>query len=76
MHGRLVSVYGQKVFSRKEVSVRFNKLNDGQTALNDDPEIQGGRQRTSHNDDNCIIVRGLIREDRRAKVHETRCKNT
>jgi hypothetical protein len=33
---RLVSVYGQKIFSWKEVSVWCNKFKVGRTALNDD----------------------------------------
>jgi hypothetical protein len=45
---RLVTVYGQKVFSQKELSIEA------------DP-------RTSHTDENCVIVEGLIREDRRVK---------
>jgi hypothetical protein len=35
-----VNVYGQNVFSRKEVAVYYNKFKDGRTALNDDPERQ------------------------------------
>jgi hypothetical protein len=39
-------------------------------ALNDDPQKHGGRPRTSHIDENCVTVEGLIREDQRIKVHE------
>jgi hypothetical protein len=38
-------------------------LKDAQTALNDDPGKYRDRARTSHNDENCIIVEGLIKED-------------
>jgi hypothetical protein len=34
-------------------------------ALNDDSEKHRDRPSTSHADDNCIIVGGFIREDRR-----------
>jgi hypothetical protein len=29
-----------------------------------------GRPRTSHTDENCVIVEGLIKDDRIVKVHE------
>lgn len=35
IHCRLVSVCGKKVWSRKEVSVWCNKVEDGRMALND-----------------------------------------
>jgi hypothetical protein len=35
---RLLSVYGQNVFSKKEVAVSCNKFEVGQMALNNDPE--------------------------------------
>jgi hypothetical protein len=57
-----VNVYGQNVFS--------NKFKDGRTTLNDDPQKHRGRRRTSHTDENCVIVEGWIRVDRRVKVHE------
>jgi hypothetical protein len=63
IHHRLVSVYNQNVFSLKEVSVWYNKFKDGQTALNDDPQKHRGRPRTSHTDENCVIVEGSKRED-------------
>jgi hypothetical protein len=44
IHRRLVSVYGQNVVCQMEVSVWCNKLKDGQTELNDDPEIQEADQ--------------------------------
>jgi hypothetical protein len=47
-----------------------SKFKDGQTSLNDDPQKHKGRPRTSHTDENCVIVDGLIRENRRVKVHE------
>jgi hypothetical protein len=47
-----------------------NKFKDGGTALNDDPQKHRGRLKTSHTDENCVIVEGLIREGRRAKVRE------
>jgi hypothetical protein len=46
------------------------KFKDCQTVLNDDPQKHRGRPRTSHTDENCVIVEGLIREDRRVKVGE------
>jgi hypothetical protein len=63
IHCKLVSVYGQNVFSRKEVAVWCNKFKDGKTALNDDPQKHRGRPRTVHTDENCVTVEGLIRED-------------
>jgi hypothetical protein len=66
----LVSIYGQNVFSQKEVAVSYNKLKVGQVALNDDLEKHRGRLGTSHSDENCVTVKGLIREDERAKVLE------
>jgi hypothetical protein len=39
-------------------------------ALNDDSEKNRGRPRTSHTDENYVIVKGLIRQDRRVKVCE------
>jgi hypothetical protein len=56
LHREIESVYGDKVFSRKEVSVWCNKFKDGRTALNDDPEKNSGRPRTSHTDANFIFV--------------------
>jgi hypothetical protein len=51
-----VRLYGQNVFSRKE--------------LNDDAQKHKGRPRTSHTDENCVTVEGLIGEDRRVKIRE------
>jgi hypothetical protein len=45
---RLMCVYGQNVFSQKEVSVWCNKFKDGRTALNDDPWKHTGRSTTSN----------------------------
>jgi hypothetical protein len=61
IHCRQVSVYGQNVFSRKEVSVYYIKFKDGRTELNDDPEKHRGRSRASHTDENCVIVEGFIK---------------
>jgi hypothetical protein len=47
-----------------------NKFKDGRTALNGDPPKHRGRPRTSHTDENCVIVECLIREDQRVKVSE------
>jgi hypothetical protein len=47
-----------------------HKLKYGQTALNDDPQKHRGRRRTSHTDENRVIVEGLLREDQRVKIHE------
>jgi hypothetical protein len=52
------------------VSVWHNKLKNGRTALNHYPEKRRGRPRTSHTDDTCVFVEGLIREDGRFKVRE------
>jgi predicted DNA-binding protein YlxM (UPF0122 family) len=70
IHRRLASVYGYNVFSRMEVSVWCNTYKDSQRALNDDPQEHRGRPRTSHTDENCVTVEGLIREDQRVKVRE------
>jgi hypothetical protein len=56
------------------MSVWCNKFEDGQTAMNDGSETFKGRPRTSHHDEHCGIVEGLIREDRRIKVREMHCK--
>jgi hypothetical protein len=53
-----------------EVCMWCNKFKDGGTGLNDDPQKHRGRPRTSHTDENCVIVKGLIREDRRVEVCE------
>jgi hypothetical protein len=37
-------------------------------ALNNDLKRLGGTPRTSHIDENCVIVSDLIREDQRVKV--------
>jgi hypothetical protein len=70
IHRRLVSVYSQNVFSQMEVPVWCSKFKDGRTALNDDPQKHRGTPRTSHTDEYCVIVKGLIREDRKVKVRE------
>jgi histone-lysine N-methyltransferase SETMAR len=72
IHRRLVSVYGQNLFNRKEPSVWCNKFKDGRTTLGSTVIIHRnrGRPRTSHTDENCVIVEGLIREDQRVKVRE------
>jgi hypothetical protein len=43
--------------------------------LNDNPEKQRGRPKTKHTDENCVIVEGLEREDRRVKDWELHSKN-
>jgi hypothetical protein len=43
-------------------------------ALNDDPEKCWGRPRTSHTDENCVVVECLIREHGAVKVRERSCK--
>jgi hypothetical protein len=35
---------------------------EGRAPLNDDPEKQRGRPKTSHTDENCVVVEGLIRK--------------
>jgi hypothetical protein len=65
-----VSVYGQKVFSRKEVSVWRNKFKNGRMTLNDDLQKYRGRPGTSHTDENYVIVEGLKREARRVEDRE------
>jgi hypothetical protein len=55
-----VSVYGQNVFSRKEVSVWRNKFKDGRTALNDEPGQHRGRQKTSLTDEDFVIMEGFF----------------
>jgi transposase len=70
IHRRFVNVYDQNVFSRKAVSVWCKKFKDCRTALNEDPQKHRGRQRTSHTDENCVIVEVLLREDRKVKVRE------
>jgi hypothetical protein len=52
------------------VSVWCQKFKDGLTALNDDPQKQRGWPRTTHTDENRVIVEGLLREDWRVKIRE------
>jgi hypothetical protein len=73
-HCRLVSVYGQNVPSRKEVPLWCNKFKGVQTAQND-PEKHRGKPRTWHTEENCVVVEGLMREDRRIKSVPPGCKN-
>jgi hypothetical protein len=70
IHRRLVSVYGQNVFSQNEVSVWCNKFKDSRLALNDNPRNPEADQGPLHTDENCVIVEGLIREDQRVNVRE------
>jgi hypothetical protein len=60
-HRRLVSGYGQKVYSRKEVSMWCTKFKDGRKVR--DTEKHRGRPRSSHIEENCVIVKSLARED-------------
>jgi hypothetical protein len=62
IHHRLVSVYGQNVFSQTEVSVQCGQFKDGRTAL-DDAHKHTGRPGTLHTDENYVIIEDLIRED-------------
>jgi hypothetical protein len=70
-----MSVYGQNVFSRKEVFARCNNFKDGRIALNSYPEEHRGSPRTSCTDENCVIVEGL-REDLRPKIIEKQLCST
>jgi hypothetical protein len=72
----MVSVYGQKVFSPKNVSVWFNRFEDDRMASSDDPEKHRDRPRVPHADETCVTVEGLIREDRRTKVPEVHGNET
>jgi hypothetical protein len=64
-------VFTARTFSAERKCLRgANKFKDGRTSLNDDPQKHRGRLRTSHTDENCVTVEGLIREDRRPKVCE------
>jgi hypothetical protein len=67
IHRKSVSVYGQKVFYWKEMSV-CNRFKDCRKALSDDPEKHRGKATTSHTNENCVIVEGLITDDRIVKV--------
>jgi hypothetical protein len=60
----------RKFSAKRKVSVWYNKFKAGQMTLNDDPQICRSRPRTSHTDENCVIVKGLIREDRSVRVRE------
>jgi aspartyl/asparaginyl-tRNA synthetase len=51
--------------ARKEVTVWCNKFKDVQTVLK-----HRCRPRTYHTDENCVILKVLIRKDRRVKVRE------
>jgi hypothetical protein len=74
IHCRSVRVYGQNVFSRKEVSVWCNIFKDGQTARKYDAEKHRGRPAIPHTGENCVVVEGLMKEDRRIKTCRTHCK--
>jgi hypothetical protein len=50
--------------------VSSNKFRDGRTALNNGPEKHSGRPGTSHTDENCVIVKDVIRGAQRVKVLE------
>jgi hypothetical protein len=63
MHHKLMRVYGQKVISRKEVCVWWNKFKGGRPALNYNPEKHRDRPRTLRTDADCVIVKGLMWED-------------
>jgi hypothetical protein len=75
----MVSVTGN--YSKFEVykvvtflQVWCNKCKDCRTALNDDAKKYRGKPRTSHTDENCVNVDGLMSEDRRFRESlESRC---
>jgi hypothetical protein len=48
IHHRLVSVYGQNIFSQKKMSVWCNKFKNGRTTLNDDPQKQRQTKDLAH----------------------------
>jgi hypothetical protein len=56
------------VFSRKEVFVWWNILRWPNGTEGCSIETQKSRRRTSDTDEMCVIVEGLIREDRGAKT--------
>jgi hypothetical protein len=56
-----------ELLRRKPLTMKFKY---GRTALNDDPEKRRGRLRIVHTDEDCVIIEGLIREDRRLNVRE------
>jgi hypothetical protein len=62
------------VFSARRFSPEWKCLcgatcKDGRTALNDNPEKQRGRPRTSHTDEGSVIVASLIREGLKSEIH-------
>lgn len=63
IHSKLVSVYGQNVFSRKEGFMWCKEFKDGLTALNDDPQKYRGKPKTLHTE-KCVFVGSLISGDR------------
>ena len=64
----LVSVYGEGVMSRKQVSVWCKAFSDGRTSVEDEP--RSGRPCTSSGADQVNRVDALIRQDRRYKVRD------
>jgi hypothetical protein len=71
-HRRLV--FKTKTFSVERKCLWLNSFKEGRTALNDVPEKHKIKPRTSHTDENFVIVEGLIKKNRRVKVSETHCK--
>jgi hypothetical protein len=61
IHRRTVSVYGQNIFKRKEVSVWCKIFTDGRKEPNEGPKEDRGRK----------LYQGLRREEGRVKVRET-----
>ena len=68
IHRELVSVYGDGVMTRKQVSVWCTAFSEGRTNVEDEP--RSGRPCSSSTDDNIAQVNNLIRADRRCKVRD------
>lgn len=58
-------------FIFEEVSVWCKKFKDGRMAFNDEPEKNRGISKSSHTDENCIILDLLIRVDLNMTVFES-----
>jgi hypothetical protein len=49
-------IFETKTFSAEGKCLCFNKVKKGRSTLNDDPEKHKVKLRTSHTDENCVIV--------------------
>lgn len=68
IHRELLSVYGENVMTRKQVSLWCTAFAEGRTNVEDDH--RSGRPCSSSTDDNIAQVDNLIKADRRCKIRD------